>query len=101
MAHDAGKVCKCSSDHKPGVLENVIHHVWPMGDGGPDDPLNEVYVCPTTHYNVHELYRTMKKFSKEISLYQFSAAYDVPVSRYARDLAALGFRRFMAKAMVD
>lgn len=101
MSHDQGLSCKCSVNHQPGILELTIHHVWPMGDGGPNDPANEVAVCPTTHYNVHEMYRAMKKAGREISIREFSAIYEASVSRYARDLAALGYRRFTAKAMVN
>lgn len=101
MGHDYGTVCQCSVNHQPGVLENVIHHIWPIGDEGPDDPSNEVFVCPTCHYNVHELYRTMKREGRQVSYYEFSKFYEVPVSKYAYRLAALGFRRYVAKAMVD
>lgn len=101
MSHDHGMVCGCSANHQPYPLELAIHHVWPMADGGPDEPANEVPVCPTTHYNIHELYRAMKKASREISLHDFSNLYSVPVSRYAHKIAALGYRRFVAKALVD
>lgn len=102
MSHDYGRSCLCSANHQPGVLELTIHHVWPLGEGGPDDPANEVSVCPTTHYNVHELLRAMIAADREISLYEFSAKYgEVAVSRYARNLAATGYRRIKAQAMVD
>ncbi len=101
MAHDEGQSCKCSLNHQPGTLELVIHHVWPKGDGGPDDPANEVFICPTTHYNIHELLRAMVKEDRQISLYEFSERYDTAISRYAYKLAALGFRRIKAQAMID
>lgn len=101
MSHDHGKTCLCTSNHQPSVLEGTVHHIWPLGDGGPDIPHNLVYICPTTHYNVHELYRAMKKAGREISLYEFSKLYEVPVSRYAQLIAALGYRRFVARALVD
>lgn len=99
MGHDSGQVCRCSVNHQPAPLELVIHHVWPMGDGGPDDPANEEFICPTTHYNVHELYRAMKREGREISHYEFTQRYSAPVSRFAHAMALLGYQRFVRKAL--
>ncbi len=101
MGHDHGQVCECSVYHQPGVLENVLHHIWPSSDGGPDDPNNEVFICPTAHYNVHELYRAMKKEDRQISFYEFGTRYQTQMSKYAYKIAALGFRRFKDQAIVD
>jgi hypothetical protein len=31
------------------------HHIWPLGDGGPDKPHNRVDVCANGHYSIHAL----------------------------------------------
>lgn len=31
--------------------------MWPIGEGGPDVRENLVILCPTTHSNVHRLWR--------------------------------------------
>ena len=43
--------------HRPRVVDIDVHHIWPMGQGGPDIALNRVAICPTGHRNVHELLR--------------------------------------------
>ncbi len=97
MAHDDGAACLCVSEHRPQPLEYVIHHIEPVGMGGPDAPENRVWLCDNAHRNVHELLRAMLREDRLIPLSVFSAAYDVPVSRYAHELAAEGYRRVVAR----
>lgn len=99
MSHDEGMTCRCLSDHRPEPMELTLHHVWPSGDGGPDVAENREPVCPTTHYNVHEMYRAMKKANMVIPLSVFSEFYIVPVNRFSYNLAVLGIRRYFAKSM--
>jgi hypothetical protein len=49
--------CKCVTKHVPKALELHKHHMWPLGEGGPDVRENLVILCPTTHSNVHRLWR--------------------------------------------
>ena len=30
-----------------------LHHVWPLGDGGPNIPKNKIKVCANGHYSIH------------------------------------------------
>lgn len=30
-----------------------LHHVWPLGDGGPNLPSNLISVCANGHYAIH------------------------------------------------
>lgn len=97
MGHDHDQVCECVADHRPAPAELNLHHVWPLGWGGPDDRKdwrrggNGAWACPTLHVNVHELLR----------LYVTHAGpppYAVLVehrllNRYGRLLAAEGWRR--------
>jgi hypothetical protein len=54
--------CKCVSKHVPRALELHKHHVWPLGEGGPDVRDNLVILCPTTHSNVHRLWRLYEDY---------------------------------------
>lgn len=49
--------CKCVGKHIPKPMELHKHHVWPLGEGGPDTRENLLILCPTTHANVHRLWR--------------------------------------------
>lgn len=95
MAHDAGQICWCSSEHRPPVLEGEYHHIWPLGMGGPDSPDNRVYVCSTTHGNIHELLRLMCQAGRTLTDYELQGLEDRPVSRYAATVAREGYRRFV------
>ncbi len=64
MSHDAGKVCKCVKRHSPSPVELHRHHVWPLSLGGPEKG-NEVWLCPTSHTDVHELIRNWQKYQGE------------------------------------
>lgn len=57
MAHDEGRRCICVGLHIPKPVELNLHHILPLSEGGDKTPGNEIWVCPTTHTNVHELLR--------------------------------------------
>jgi len=54
-------LCKCVGKHVP--LPTVVHkhHILPIYLGGGNDPSNFIYLCPTTHDNVHSLLRQYAK----------------------------------------
>lgn len=60
-----GPVCPCVADHNPNPMRPERHHVWPLGMGGDDDPANLLYLCPTTHENVHLLILLWKRHGGE------------------------------------
>ncbi len=47
--------CDLHTRHIPESRINMRHHVWPLADGGPDIEDNIIAVCPTGHYNIHDL----------------------------------------------
>lgn len=98
MSHDEGQTCLCRATHSPYPLELERHHVWPLGMGGPDTTENVVFVCPTTHTNTHELLRLFMR-DGSLTWGEIGAIYDVPVSRYAFDLAHEGYRRVLARSV--
>ena len=54
--------CDCVQTHVPAVGDDEIHHIWPLGAGGPATPENELNRCPTTHSNVHIVERLWKRY---------------------------------------
>lgn len=99
MSHDTGAICLCRATHSPHPLELNEHHILPLAMGGPDVPSNRVFICPTGHANVHELLRHMLR-DGPLTWGEVGAMYDVPVSRYAFDLAHEGLRRFREQGWV-
>lgn len=87
--HDAGQHCMCVSDHNPNPMELHRHHIWPLGMNGPDEDDNIVWLCPTSHVNVHELLRAWMGFGGEPtwSIRKY-------FSPYIRRLAEDGFDRW-------
>jgi hypothetical protein len=53
--------CRCVKGHRPEPVILHSHHVWPLGENGPDVTTNLLWLCPTTHSAVHELWRLMVK----------------------------------------
>lgn len=49
------EACQVHKEHSPRSHINHRHHIWPLGEGGPDTPRNRVIVCPTGHSNIHAL----------------------------------------------
>ena len=105
MSHDAGAVCLCQADHRPTPLEYEWHHLWPLAAGGPNTPPGvhdgtAVWVCPTAHTNVHEILRVILKRNGDLPWRAALDLWDVPVSRYAFELAHEGCRRMTSALAV-
>lgn len=92
-AHDAGKLCQCSADHRPAPLELAAHRLLPGEHGGTYTDNNVVWLCPTTHVNVHELLRLLLASDPPLTETRVRDLYPQPVSRYAYRIAAEGLRR--------
>ncbi len=93
-AHDEDATCVCVSDHRPPVLEYNAHHILPEYLGGEDVPDNRVWLCPTTHVNVHEVLRLVLR-DGPLTYRQVQHLQPRPLSRYAYDLAADGYARWL------
>lgn len=61
QSHDAGRRCVCVTEHRPRPDELHSHHVWPLSEGGTDETSEMLWLCPTMHVNVHELWRLFKR----------------------------------------
>jgi len=53
-----GCVLSARSNHRPTPAISQLHHVWPMGMGGPADG-ERVPLCGTHHLDVHEAIRAL------------------------------------------
>jgi len=53
--------CQVHNAHNPRSHINEVHHVWPLGDGGPDITANKVTVCATGHNSIHMLLAAYRK----------------------------------------
>lgn len=91
-AHDTDQTCECVSNHNPNPMELHRHHILPLADGGPRTPENEVRLCPTSHVNVHELYRAHVQYEGAVP-WEIRKRF----SPYIREVAAEGYRRLLAE----
>lgn len=52
--------CTVSGYHAPRPSRYVHHHVWPLGEGGPNVAANLVESCDNCHYAIHEALDLLK-----------------------------------------
>lgn len=86
--------CLIHSAHKPTPHLNHRHHVWPLGEGGPNIEDNIVVACPTGHVNIHEVIKLYTLYMgrppyKELRRFSFNE----------RKYGKLGFDRITRKSM--
>lgn len=87
--HDAGQHCHCVSDHRPKVTHVHRHHILPIAWGGPDTDDNIIWLCQTSHENVHILLREYRKL-KDLPPWEFRQQF----GGFIRTLAAQGWNRY-------
>lgn len=86
--------CQIHNRHAPTPHVNHVHHVWPLGEGGPDISDNKVVVCPTGHYSIHDLLQHYKMLMGNVPF--------IVLNKYSleeRRLAKLGYDRMCRKEM--
>lgn len=90
--------CLVHALHAPKTHINEIHHIWPLGDNGPNVAENRVVICATGHNNLHallDLYRKLKVAENRIPNF-------MELSRWGkaeRDLARLGWERIQRQSL--
>lgn len=52
---------KCAVHRHYSRVPLEEHHVWPLGDGGPNLPLNKITVCANGHYEIHACLDMLRK----------------------------------------
>jgi hypothetical protein len=53
--------CQVHKIHMPRSHVNEVHHVWPLGMGGPDVLGNTIVSCATGHNSMHKLLKEWVK----------------------------------------
>lgn len=87
--------CPCVTDHNPNAVQLHVHHIWPLGLGGPDEPANEMVVCPTTHAKVHRLIREAVRDGVAVTDLPWSIRQ--AMGRFAVDLAQDGWAQWQER----
>ncbi len=80
--------CELHTRHMPETHVNHRHHVWPLGEGGPNTNDNIIVVCATGHYNIHDLLSFYKMHMGKVP-YAIVRRYSQEERRYAK----LGYDR--------
>lgn len=88
-----GRDCWAHRHRDDVPLEN--HHVWPLGDGGPDVAANRVRVCANAHSSTHDLLNRMRKTGGRVP-WLARMRYGVKVRR----LAQAGYAAIHARMVV-
>ena len=86
-----GRACACQADHRPAPLEPQSHHLWPVYLGGPPAKATMLWLCPTTHTNVHRALRAMVKAGRVLSRTELREPGRPVVPFYAWATACNGF----------
>ena len=82
--------CNCTAEHRPSVPYCHLHHLDPVGEGGPDTAENRISVCPATHDWTHVIFRGFQKAGKVIPR-------RIGQPRYAYRLAVRGYTRMIER----
>lgn len=99
-----GVECQCMASHSPTPLVLEHHHIWPQEFNGPTVPENMIWICATTHNTVHTYLRIFLALDQVLSSGPLRDAlrakkYPPYISRYAMDLAHMGYLRIKAGAI--
>jgi hypothetical protein len=86
--------CQVHKRHSPPTHVNEIHHIWPLGNDGPNVLGNKVTVCATGHNSIHQLLAEWLRLDAKPS-WLFRRRY----TSGERMLAQLGYERIKRKAL--
>jgi hypothetical protein len=90
-----GRTCWAHRHRDDVPLE--VHHVWPVGAGGPDVKANRVTVCSNAHSATHDLLAKMMKAGTDRVPWLVRIRYGPKVRRLAR----AGFAATQARVVVE
>jgi hypothetical protein len=88
-----GRDCWCHRHRDDVPLE--VHHVWPLGNGGPDIKANRVSVCSNAHSATHDLLSRMVKSGGRVPW-----TVRIRYGRRVRQLAATGYAAIQARTVI-
>jgi hypothetical protein len=60
-----------------------VHHVWPLGEGGPNIAANKVSICSNAHSSAHDLLAKMLKAADGLVPWPVRRRYGLRVRRIA------------------
>lgn len=52
----------CAAHHHREMVPIEKHHIFPLGDGGPDTAANKIQVCANAHSSIHYLIDLCRKY---------------------------------------
>lgn len=90
-----GTMCRAHVHRSLVPIE--VHHIWPLGDGGPNVTANKVPLCANAHGAIHYLIdRARREGSWEKVPWDFKRQFGVQVRRYAE----MGYRSIVAQQLL-
>lgn len=95
MRYEAmGRNCWAHRHREDVPLE--VHHVWPLGNGGPNVKPNKVTICSNAHSAGHDLLDKMLKAGTADLPWKVRRRYGYRVRR----IAAAGFKAITTRTVV-
>lgn len=86
----------CVAHHHRALVPIEVHHVWPLGKGGPDVEANRVPLCANAHGAVHYLLdAALKAGNMDRVPWSYKRRFGTEVRR----LALLGWQRIQRQAL--
>jgi hypothetical protein len=76
-----GTTCVCHIHRERVPIE--LHHVWPLGMGGPNTDGNKIWVCANAHYSIHAYLDLLVKHGGQVPPEE-ARFYGAKVRRYAQ-----------------
>lgn len=59
------------------------HHVWPLGNGGPDVRQNKIRVCANGHYSIHAMLDYLQKANGDVP-WEFAKHFSPTIRNWAQ-----------------
>lgn len=82
----------CQAHRHRELVPLEVHHIWPRGEGGPDQAWNRITLCDNAHGSVHSLLDLMLKHNGAVA-WTVRRQY----GRKIRELAAKGYDAITTK----
>lgn len=89
-----GTTCWAHTHREMVPMED--HHIWPLGEGGPNVKPNKVRICANAHSATHDLLAKMLKAGSGSVPWPVRRRY----GRKVRRLAAAGYQAILTRTIV-
>ena len=74
----------CYAHHHRELVPLEVHHVWPLGERGPNVAANKVSICSNAHSSAHDLLAKMLKAPDGLVPWPVRRRYGARVRRIAQ-----------------